>query len=315
MIKQISKFGGYTLKMLQIKLRNKALYIIVIDALIIFLIFLAIYLGNMINYENKSEIGKAELFVKGMRSPQGMVLDNDGRLFVQSGYDGKISIISKDGVANDYIYIDDYYGYGIDMDYAGNFIIAAKQQVVVIDNNGDVLRVISGFKNAYDVAMGPNSSIYVSDSDDNVIYRISPTNEVTLFAELNVRKSNTIRNAAGICFDKDYKNLYVVSMYRGELYKISLSKEYKAESIEVAASNLKRPNFIDTDEEGNVFITCIGDNTIVRVNQNSIKELIDTKGKLSNPTEIVVNNINEKILYVGSKENNSIYKITMEANN
>jgi sugar lactone lactonase YvrE len=301
--------------MLKIKLRNKALYIIVIDAFIIFLIFLAIYLGNMINYENKSEIGKAELFVKGIRSPQGMVLDNDGRLFVQSSYDGKISIISKDGVANDYIYIDDYYGYGIDMDYAGNFIIAAKQQVVVIDNNGDVLRVISGFKNAYDVAMGPNSSIYVSDSDDNVIYRISPTNEVTLFAELNVRKSSTIRNAAGICFDKDYKNLYVVSMYRGELYKISLSKEYKAESIEVAASNLQRPNFIDADEEGNVFITCIGNNTIVRVNQNSIKELIDTKGKLSNPTEIVLNNINEKILYVGSKENNSIYKITMGANN
>jgi sugar lactone lactonase YvrE len=301
--------------MLKVKLRNKALYIIVIDALIIFFIFLAIYLGNMINYENKSEIGKAEIFVKGIRSPQGLALDKYGRFFVQSGYDGKISIINKDGVANDYSYIKDYYGYGIDIDYWGNFIIAARQQVAVIDSNGEVLRIITGFKRIYDVVRGPNGSILVSDSDDNVIYSISSTDEVTVFAELGDKKTNTMPNATGICFDKNYKNLYAVNMYRGELYKISLTEGFKAENVEIIAANLQRPNYIDVDDQGNVFITCIGDNTIVRVNHNSIKELIDTKGKLSNPSGIVVSDINDKILYVGSKENNRIYKITLEANN
>ncbi len=234
---------------------------------------------------------------------------------MQNDLDGKISIINKDGVAMDYSYIEDYYGYGIDLDDLNNFIIATQQQIVVLDSSGNALRIISGFKHAYDVAKGPSNSIFVSDSNTNIIYSISPNNEVTVFAELGNKKSSILPNAAGLSFDKDFKNLYVANMYSGDLYKINLSKEYKAEEIEIIASNLQRPNFIDVDDNGNVFITCVGDNTIVRVNKNSIKELIDTKGKLSNPSGIVINNSNSKVLYVGSKDNNSIYKINIETNN
>lgn len=290
---------------------KSALYIISTAIFIICLVILIIYLANINGYENKSEIGKAELFVKRITSPQGLAFDKDGRLFVQSDWDGKISIINKDGTAMDYSYIKEYYGYGMDIDYLDNFIVASKKQVTVFDNSGKVIRIITGFDHAYDVAKGPGSLIFVSDSATNNIYSISHNNEVTKFAELGDIKSDNIPNAAGICFDNDYKNLYAVNMYSGDLYKISLSKEFKLEKIEIVASNLQRPNFIDVDEQGNVFVTCIGDNNIVRINQNSIKELIDTKGKIANPSGIAINNNNGKVLYVGSKDNNSIYKINI----
>ena len=301
--------------MLKNKLRNKTRYIIAITTFIIGFIFLFAYLSNNNGYENKSEIGKPELFVKRITSPQGIAFDQEGRLFVQSDWDGKISIINKDGTANDYSYIDEYYGYGMDIDYSDNFIIASKKQVTVFNSSGKALRVINGFDHAYDVARGPNNLIFVSDSATNNIYSISSKNEVTIFAELGDKKSDNIPNATGICFDKDYKNLYAVSMYSGDLFKISLSKEYKPEKIEILGSNLQRPNFIDVDEKDNVFITCLGDNTIVRINQNSIKEIIDAKGKILSPSGIAISGSGGRVLYVGSKENNSIYKINIGTNN
>lgn len=296
--------------MLLKNLSKKALFIIAIAICLFCFATLIVYLVNINGFENKSELGKAELFVKRITSPQAMAIDKEGRLFVQSDWDGKISIINKDGTALDYSYIEKYYGYGMDIDYSDNFIIASKKQVTVFDNSGNVIRSIVGFDHAYDVERGPNNLIFVSDSATNIIYSISPKSEINIFANLGDKKSNNIPNATGICFDDDYRNLYTANMYSGDIYKISLSKEYKVEKIEIIASNLQRPNFIDVDEKGNLFITCLGDNTIVRINQNSIKEVIETKGKVSSPSGIVINN-NGKVLYVGSKDNNSIYKINI----
>ena len=297
--------------MLKKRLNNKDLYIIAITTCILCFVIFIVYLANISGYENKSEIGKPELFVKRITSPQGMAFDNEGRLFVQSNWDGKISIINKDGTAMDYSYIEEFYGYGMDIDKSDNFIVASKQQVTVFDNGGNIIRSIKGLDHAYDVASGPNNLIFVSDSATNNIYSISNKSDISIFVELGDKKSDNIPNATGISFDKDFKNLYAVNMYSGDLYKISLSKEYKPEKIEIIASNLQRPNFIEVDEKGNVFITCLGDNTIVRINQNSIKEIIDTKGKIASPSGIAINNNNGKALYVGSKDNNRIYKFNL----
>jgi DNA-binding beta-propeller fold protein YncE len=303
------------LELLKKKLGYKNLYILAIGTGIVFFAILILYMVSVNNYENKSEIGKLELFVKRITSPQGVAFDKQERLFVQSDWDGKISIINKDGTALDYSYIEEYYGYGMDIDLAGNFIVASKKQVTVFDSGGNVVRSIKGFDHAYDVAMGPNNLIFVSDSATNSIYTITNKSEIIKFTELGDKKSNNIHNAAGICFDDDFKNLYAVNMYSGDLFKISLSKEYDFEKIEIIASNLQRPNFIDVDERGNVFITCLGDNNIVRIDQNSIKEVIDTKGKISSPSGIAISNNGGKALYVGSKDNNSIYKINIGTNN
>lgn len=298
------------------RISNTTIYI----ALLVLTLLLAGYLiarpTLLTGHEDRGEIGRMELFVKGINRPEGLALDAGGRLFAQSAFDGKISLISKDGKALDYSYVKQYFGHGMELDAAGDFLIAAKQHIVVLDNCGKVVRAVTGFKNIYDVEMGPDNTIYASDAYDNVIYTISPDNKITRFAELGGPRSNTVPNAAGISFDKDFKNLYVVNMYRGELYKISLKANNQAGEIQILGANIQRPNYVDVDENGNAYITCIGDNTVIRINQNSIKETIETKGKMLNPSGVTVKSSGKNsTLYVASRETNCIYKINIGTDN
>lgn len=267
-----------------------------------------------IDKELKGDIAKLELYSKGLSRPKGMVLNKDGRLFVQSALDGKISIVGKDGSDLDYTYVKGFYCYGIDMNLSGDFIIASVDRVANVDGNGKVGRVISGFQHIYDIKKGPGNSIFLSDSQSNSIYKITSRNEIIEFVKLDGTKSNAIANAAGICFDKEYNNLYVVNMYRGELYRIRLNRDYSPASIETIAANLKRPNFVAVDDDDNVYVTCIEDNTVVRVDINGIVETLETKGKLSNPSGIVFSNEGERALYVASTDSNSIYKLNLSNN-
>lgn len=282
---------------------------IAIIAIVTF-VFLMISPKNLINQFYKNEFGKPELFVKNIERPVGLQLDDRGRLFAQSSYDGKISFINKDGAALDYTYLDNYYGYGFAIDKNRNILLASQEYFASVDNSGRLLNLVGGFKHLYDVVQGPGDLVFVSDSDTNTIYTIGPNHKVSVFKKLGENISKTVPNAAGLSFDKDYKNLYALNMYRGELYKITLTDQYEAGNTEVLAANLQYPSYLDVDDSGYVYITCVGDNTVVRVDQNCIKQTIDTRGKLSTPAGIIIDQT-DNTLYVASKDTNSIYKISI----
>lgn len=293
--------------------------IIAIVSISIVIIFTILIFQNskILQSRDKGVIGKVTIFVKGIQSPQGLTLGSDEKLFTQCSYDGKISVIDKDGKAFDYIYLDNCFGYGIDIDEYDNILIAANNEVVKIDNYGNVLQSYKGFKAAYDIELTPDNTIFISDSKENIIYKVSPQGKITEFAVLGNRKSTTAANVTGICLDKEFKNLYAVNMFTGNLYKISLTNDYEAKELQIIASNLKSPNFIDIDRAGNVYITCLGDDTVVRVDQNSIAEVIVTRDKLSAPSGIVVfsSENSDSILYIASKDSDSIYKINLGIKN
>lgn len=297
--------------------KSKIIIIAAVSLLIIIIINNLIFQKSQIlQNQAKVSVGKAILFVKNIRSPQGLILGKDNKLFAQCSYDGKISIIDKDGKAYDYTYLDNYNCKGIDVDKYNNILIAASNEVIKIDNSGNVLQRYRGFKNAYDIELTPDNTMFVSDSEENIIYKVSPQGKVSEFAVFSKNKSTNELNVTGICFDKEYKNLYAVNMFSGNLYKISVTEDYKAKELMVIASNLKQPNYIDIDSEGNMYITCLGDNNVVRVDQNSIIEVIESQGKLSAPSGIVaIDNNNESILYIASKYSNSIYKINLGIKN
>ncbi len=291
-------------------INNATVFVFIGAVAIAAFIFFMISPQNLINQLLKSEFGKPELFVKNVAKPVGMELDDRGRLFVQSSYDGKISFINKDGTALDYTYLDNYYGYGFSMGPNKDILLASQSFFARVDNSGRVLNLVGGFKRLYDVVQGPENMVFVSDSDANTIYTIASDNKVSVFKKLGENISKTVPNVTGLSFDKDYKNLYVLNMYRGELYKIALTDQYEAGDMEVLASNLQYPSYLDVDDQGYAYITCIGDNTVVRVDQNCIKTTIDTKGKLSTPAGIIIDQA-ENALYVASKDSNSIYKISI----
>lgn len=303
------------------KITNKrwSYFVITLMSLLVIVIF------TVLGWQSKQEIknehsgaaGKPELFVKQIPRPQGLAINKEGKLFAQSSYDGKISIINKDGKALDYTYLKNYSGYGIEIDRNDNILMASNDKVIRVDSFGRMIQEFVGFGKAYDVEIAPDETIFVSDSQTNQIYKISPSGEKTVLIAFEGRSSSSTPNVTGIRFDKDFKNLYCVNMYSGDLYKIRLSGNYNVEDTTVVASGLSKPNFIDTDLEGNVYITCLGDNSVVRVDQNSIVERIDTNGKLAVPSGIVfeANSGNENKLFVASKDTNSIYRINIAVKN
>lgn len=291
-------------------INNVTIFTIIAVVVIVSAVVILASPKNLIGQFYKGEFGKPELFVKNLSRPVGLVFDNRGRLFAQSSYDGKISFINKDGAALDYTYMDNYYGYGLSIDENRNFLLASQQYFARVDNSGRVLDLVAGFKHLYDVVQGPGDLVFVSDSDTNTIYTIDSDHKVSVFLNLGENISTAIPNVTGLSFDKDYKNLYALNMYRGELYKITLTEQNEAGNMEVLASKLPYPNYLDVDDNGYVYMTCIGDNTVVRVDPNCIKQTIDTKGKLSTPAGIIINQ-EEGVLYVTSKDTNSIYKISI----
>ncbi len=302
------------------KILIKKINIIVVTALsLLFIIFtILIFQSNLIfQNQDKGVMGKTMVFVRDIQSPQGLTMGRDNKLFVQCSYDGKISTIDRDGKAFDYIYLDNYYGNGIDIDEHNNILIAAYNEVIKVDNNGNVLQSYKGFKNAYDIEVAPDNTIFVSDSKENIIYKISSQGEITEFTALGNRKSTNLANVTGICFDRKFENLYAVNMYTGSLYRISLTNDYEAKEIEIITSSLKSPNFIDIDGEGNLYVTCLDENTVVRVDQNSILEVIESQDKISDPSGIVVveNNNGSSTLFIASKRSDSVYQIDLDTKN
>jgi sugar lactone lactonase YvrE len=183
--------------------------------LLVISIFTVLSIQNKQAIENPDikQIGRAELFARGIQRPQGLALDEDGRLFAQSAIDGKISIIDKDGKVFDYTYLKDYNGYGIVIDQNDNTLMASNHKVVRVDSFGRVIQEYTGFVKAYDVKLAPDGTIFVSDAVEGRIYTISPKGEKKDFVGFDVMKSSSTPNAAGICFDKDFKNLYCVNTY------------------------------------------------------------------------------------------------------
>lgn len=292
--------------------------LIAISLLALTVFVISIFHGRpFITNQDKGVIGKPEIFVKNIPRPIGMTLGKNGNIFIQCSYDGKIFATNNDGKLFDYAYLDNYQGYGIDVDRNGNFIMAGGERVVKVNSAGKEMWSFDGFNYAYDIELAPDGTIFVSDSVDNIIYKISPQGAFSKLLTLEGRKADSERNAAGIRLDKEANILYAVNMYTGDLFRIKLTEDYQVQKSEIVASGLKKPNFIDIDEEGNVYITCLGDNSIARVDQNSIVETIDTEGKLSTPSGILfVEGQNDSgNLYVASHDTNSIYKINIGIKN
>lgn len=299
--------------------KNLRYFVIALLSLIVVAIFTLSGLQSReaIKNEHSATVGRTEQFVKNILRPQGLALNKEGKLFVQSSYDGKISMINKEGKAFDYTYLQNYSGNGIKIDRNDNILMASNDKVIRVDSFGRMIQEFEGFGKAYDIEIAADNTIFVSDSQKNQIIRILPNGISTVLVSFEGRSSSSTPNAAGIGFDKDFKNLYCVNIYSGDLYKISLTKDYQVQDMTIIASGLSRPNFLDIDTGGNVYITCLGDNSVVRVDQNSIAEVIDTNDKLTGPSGIVfdANGDKEGSLFVASKETNIIYKIELSVKN
>ncbi len=213
--------------------------------------------------------------VKGLASPESVMLAADGRIFVSqigefgADSDGSVVVIEKDGQAVTFAKgLDDPKG----MAEHGDFIyVADKTRVWKIGKKGKpaVFVPASAFPVApqflNDVAIDPKGNVYVSDSGDTkvggggAIFRISPDGVVSVVT--SHAEDGRVKSPNGLLVDRG--SLLAVDFASGELYRIDLQSPHPSKKL---ADGFGGGDGLALDRAGNLQISDWKNGKVFRLN-------------------------------------------------
>jgi hypothetical protein len=144
--------------------------------------------------------------------------DNDGN--------GRLSRITPAGALSGVAaFKGSFVGPGLDIDAAGNCFIAAGDRVIKVDPQGGVsthfLTAGMGIKQAINLVLDPYGNILIADDIQDKVFKIDAAHRATPFID-NVLGHDSPYGLMGICFDRDFQNLYLGEGARGRILKIPI---------------------------------------------------------------------------------------------
>jgi sugar lactone lactonase YvrE len=175
--------------------------------------------------------------------PTGIAADHKGNVYVGDGSEGTVRKITPDGAVTFFVRVRSALGMTTDAD--GNLFVANEEHQTVEKitpdgeittvagrteaiGNADGVRDAARFHDPHGVAIDRNGNIYVADTWNSTIRKITPAGEVTTLAGLAGRDGSTdgLGSAArfngpeGIAVD-DHGNIYVADTGNHTIRKIS----------------------------------------------------------------------------------------------
>jgi sugar lactone lactonase YvrE len=238
--------------------------------------------GNKIN----GNIKDATFYI-----PYDGVFDKNGNLFVLDKGNYLVRKISKQGIVSNYSGNGNYGSRdgnfrtcsfktlnAITIDQKNNLYIldGSRKNVTIrkVDTLGNTTTFIDTKQNKInwerpsDLIMDSKSNIYVSDAENNKIYKIEKSKTITEFITMADVKLN---KPHGLTIDKQ-DNLFVCDSYNNRIVKIS--KEKKIEFITSSNGiNFDEPENITIDDSGNLYVTDKNRTRIIKIKHNKELEL------------------------------------------
>ncbi|MGC8927024.1 MAG: NHL repeat-containing protein [Myxococcota bacterium] len=176
--------------------------------------------------------------------PTGLAINDSGELFVADRGNNRIRRVSTtDGVSN-YITISgadiislvvDEYGYLFVVDYNGSI-----RQVTPTLN---IQTLISGLKGPVGIALGKNSSAYITEAKSGMIRKVNLSNGSFSFVagkgksmEIGSDYSTPLAYPTGFLYDESSKGLIISSTYANRVIKVENYKAYNIAGDGVAGS-------------------------------------------------------------------------------
>jgi len=198
------------------------------------------------------------------------------------------------------------------VDSDNNLYAAAGDKLFKIDQEGRPSVLASDFTCADDVRLDDKGNIYVTDSFENRVYKISPQLEKTVFIDSDTAQNqlNNQWHITGITFDNNYQNLYIARMERGQVVKYPMEADGNAGKPQIIAQDLPEPDHLEIDEKGNLYVTIFRRGSVIRINTDGTQEALSS-GKMSLATGIAFGRggFDERSVYVADYGQNKIYRI------
>ncbi len=211
----------------------------------------------------------------GLSSPRGSVVGSDGSIFIADAGHNRVRRVSPDGIIT---------------------TIAGNGSAVFSGDNG--LATSAGME-PHDVALGPDGSLYIADSDNHRIRKVSPAGTITTIAgngmaafagDNGPATSASLRFPESIAMGAD-GSLYIADRVNQRIRKISPDgfiatvagsglSGFAGDGGPAKSARLSNPNGVTVDRDGNIFIADQGNRRIRKVSPAGIITTVAGNGTL-----------------------------------
>ncbi|XMB66854.1 SMP-30/gluconolactonase/LRE family protein [Mycoplasmatota bacterium zrk1] len=258
------------------------------------------------------EIGNIDVVASGISGADGIVVDYSGNIFVGSRNTNTIYKIDQAGNVTDFAKVPCEELLCMTIDKENSLYVAGKDKLVKIDKKGDIETLASDFTCADDVRLDLEGNIYVTDSFENRVYKVTPDLQKSIFIDSDIDQNRLFRGwyITGLTFDKDYQNLYIAKMKQGLIMKYPLESDGTAGEPETVISGLLEPDHLELDSKGNIYITIFRDGSLVRLDLDGNIQEICTKA-FGYATGIAFGKIGDdrNYVYIADYQRGIVYRV------
>ena len=166
--------------------------------------------------------GQSSIFATGLNSPLGGTTDNEGNFYVSNFNNGIITKITPSGETSDFLTgfigpVGLAFNRNGDEFYVGDYTTNRIHKISLNDNSRTVIADRSGINGPDGLVFDDSDNLYVANFNDNNIFKITPSGEMSLFASLPGNNSGYITYANGYFYSAGFRS--------HKIFKISLEGE------------------------------------------------------------------------------------------
>lgn len=247
-------------------------------------------------YSSPAEQKKSgELFIE-FEGAHGIVFDDNDNMFIGKKTreiykvtpDAKVSLfMSVDSLADK---TDKTKIWSMIIGPGGYIYAAAGDRILRINTEGAAETFIKddfdGEWGACDLAFDMEENLYVVHDRMVEKYCIIADTIPTRTALLDGRKDfPLLRAAVGICFDKDFKELYISDVFGNKVVKCALKEDGTIREM-TEYTPLRSAEYMEADNDGNIYVSLPAENRLVRIDPSGKESPITADNLLKEPTTL-----------------------------
>jgi sugar lactone lactonase YvrE len=265
--------------------------------------------------EPETDIPETSVFAKGFKGADGIAIDSAGNMYVGNRGANTVSRVDTEGNVRDFAKLDCEELLCMTADKENNIYVAGRNKVFKINPDGNAAVISDGFSCADDLRLDAEGNLYITDSSENRVYKLTPdlTKNVFIESDLNENDLGSGWYITGITFDSSFENLYIAKMNEGKILKYLILPDGSAGNPVTVIEGISEPDHLEMDESGRLYVTLFRAGSLIRIDPSgTVETLCDGKMRYATGIALGKNGFDEAFAYVADYGSSVIYRIRID---